>query len=59
MAPSGATGAAYGGEELVIYILHEFLADRADGLAHGGAEHHHLFVTWRHAENLLYVCAHV
>lgn len=40
-------------------VLHELLADRADFLGQGGAEHHDLLLGWGGAEDLLDVAAHV
>ena len=40
-------------------VLHELLANRADLLGQGGAEHHNLLLGWRGTEDLLDVAAHV
>merc|ERR1719237_716083 len=40
-------------------ILHELLADGADVLAEGGAEHHDLLLVRRRTEDLLHVAPHV
>lgn len=41
------------------YVVHEFSADRANFLAEGGTEHHHLFVVRRGLEDFLDIAAHV
>lgn len=41
------------------YVAHEFLARNPDVLGEGGAEHHHLLVVGRDAENFLNIAAHV
>ena len=41
------------------YILHELLADGTNILAEGGAEHHHLLLVGRHAEDLLHITTHI
>lgn len=40
-------------------VLAKLLAYRADFLAESGTEHHHLFLVWGHAKDLLHVTAHV
>lgn len=39
--------------------MHKLLADRSDVLAEGSAEHHHLLLMWRRAEDVLDVSSHV
>jgi hypothetical protein len=39
--------------------LHELLANRANFLGQGGAEHHDLLLGWRSTEDLLDVAAHI
>ena len=41
------------------YILHELLADGANILAEGGAEHHHLLLVGCHTEDLLHITTHI
>lgn len=41
------------------YILHKFLADRADLFGQCGTEHHDLLLVWRHAENFLDISSHI
>lgn len=40
-------------------VPHELLADRADLLREGGAEHHHLFIGRGRTEDLLHIGSHV
>lgn len=40
-------------------VLAKLLAYRTDFLAESGTEHHHLFLMWGHAEDLLHVTTHV
>lgn len=41
------------------YILHKFLADRADLFGQCGTEHHDLLLMWCHAENFLNISSHI
>lgn len=41
------------------YILHKFLAHRADLFSQCGAEHHDLLLVWCHAEYFLDISSHI
>lgn len=58
----GPTGASPEGSEIffwVIYILHEFFADRSDFLRQSGGEHHYLLFMRSLTEDLLDISSHV